>query len=209
MAHKKNIPKKFKDKKYGFIEAFFDSFDRDKNIDIFPENIRFDRKEKDEEVIMITRKHWTAYITNISLAVFMPVIPIVLLITLANWENGVYGGTTVYISLFILSIIFAVNIIVTTVVQWYYNVSIITDKRILSLKVSSIFQHSYTEILWRKIQDVSHSSEGFLSAVFDIGSVYIDTAGEGIDLTLKFVPKPRDVQEVINNLVDLAHNGEL
>jgi hypothetical protein len=42
-----------------------------------------------------------------------------------------------------------------------------------------------------------------------VGNLYIDTAGEGIDLTLNFIPKPRDVQDVINNLVDLAHNGEL
>ena len=73
----------------------------------------------------------------------------------------------------------------------------------------SVFHHSYTEILWRKIQDVGHSTIGPFSYIFDVGNLYIDTAGEGIDLTLTYIPKPRDVQDVINNLVDLAHNGEL
>ena len=98
---------------------------------------------------------------------------------------------------------------VTALVQWFYNVSVITDKRILSLNVVNIFQHKYTEILWTKIQDVSHDSIGPLSSILDIGNVYIDTAGEGVDLILKFVPRPRDVQDVIDNLVDLAHKGEL
>jgi membrane protein YdbS with pleckstrin-like domain len=77
------------------------------------------------------------------------------------------------------------------------------------LKVTGIFDHSYTEILWRKIQDVSHDSVGVLSSVFDIGNIYLDTAGEGVDLTLKLVSEPRNIQETINNLVDLAHKGEL
>lgn len=207
MAQKTDIPRKFRDKKFSFLESLTDSFKQDRNIDMFPSNVRFDRKEKDEEIIMITRKHWIAYFTHILLAFFIPLLPIVLLVISSNSE--IYGKSTVYLGLFVASVVISVNIIVTAIVQWYYNISIITDKRILCLKVNSIFQHSYTEILWRKIQDVSHDSMGVLSSIFDIGNVYLDTAGEGIDLTLKFVPKPRDVQEVINNLVDLAHNGEL
>jgi len=207
MAQKTDIPRKFRDKKFSFIESLTDSFKQDRNIDVFPPNVRFDRKEKDEEIIMITRKHWVAYFTHILLAFFIPMLPIALLIISSNSE--LYGKSTIYLGLFIASIVIAINIIVTAIVQWYYNISIITDKRILCLKVNSIFQHSYTEILWRKIQDVSHDSIGVLSSIFDIGNVYLDTAGEGIDLTVKFVPQPRDVQEVINNLVDLAHNGEL
>jgi hypothetical protein len=207
MAQKTDIPRKFRDKKFSFIESLTDSFKQDRNIDIFPPNVRFDRKEKDEEIIMITRKHWVAYFTHILLAFFIPLLPIVLLVISSN--SDIYGKSTVYLGLFVASVVISINIIVTAIVQWYYNISIITDKRILCLKVNSIFQHSYTEILWRKIQDVSHDSIGVLSSIFDIGNVYLDTAGEGIDLTLKFVPKPRDVQEVINNLVDLAHNGEL
>jgi hypothetical protein len=207
MAQKTDIPRKFRDKKFSFIESLTDSFKQDRNIDIFPPNVRFDRKEKDEEIIMITRKHWVAYFTHILLAFFIPLLPIVLLVISSN--SDIYGKSTVYLGLFVASVVISINIVVTAIVQWYYNISIITDKRILCLKVNSIFQHSYTEILWRKIQDVSHDSIGVLSSIFDIGNVYLDTAGEGIDLTLKFVPKPRDVQEVINNLVDLAHNGEL
>ncbi len=207
MAQKTDIPRKFRDKKFSFIESLTDSFKQDRNIDVFPPNVRFDRKEKDEEIIMITRKHWVAYFTHILLAFFIPMLPIALLIISSNSE--LYGKSTIYLGLFIASIVIAINIIVTAIVQWYYNISIITGKRILCLKVNSIFQHSYTEILWRKIQDVSHDSIGVLSSIFDIGNVYLDTAGEGIDLTVKFVPQPRDVQEVINNLVDLAHNGEL
>ena len=208
MAQKTDIPKKFREKKFTFIRTLAKVFDQDRNIDIFPENVRFDRKEKDEEIIMVSRKHWVAYFTHILLALFIPIIPIALLIISSN-SIDIYGKTTIYLGLFVASLVISVNIVTTAIIQWYYNISIITDKRILNLKVTSIFQHSYTEILWRKIQDVSHDSIGPLSSIFDIGNIYIDTAGEGIDLTLKFVPKPRDVQEVINNLVDLTHNGEL
>ena len=205
MAQKTNIPKKFRDKKYSFVEKIVEDSHKDRSIDIFPKDVKFDRKEKDEEVIMVTRKHWTAFFVHIVIAFFIPLIPILLLLISKNS----YGKDTTYIGLFVASLVVSINIVITAVVQWYYSVAIITDKRILSLKVVSVFHHSYTEILWRKIQDVGHDTIGPFSYLFDVGNLYIDTAGEGIDLTLTFIPKPRDVQDVINNLVDLAHNGEL
>jgi hypothetical protein len=207
MAQKTNIPKKFRDKKFSSIRKIIEQAKEDKNIDFFPEGIRFDRKEQDEEVIMVVRKHWIAYIAHILVAFVLPLIPILLLVLSNNTDA--YGKSTIYIGLFIASLVISINVIVTALIQWYYNVSIITDKRILALKVVTIFHHTYTEILWRKIQDVGHDTVGPFSYLFDVGNLYIDTAGEGIDLTLNFIPKPRDVQDVINNLVDLAHNGEL
>jgi hypothetical protein len=208
MAQKTNIPRKFRDKKFSFVKDLLDSFDKDKNIDIFPPNVRFDRKEREEEIIMIMRRHWVAYLPHVVLAIAVLMIAIVLLIISSNAPN-IYGKSTIYLGLFAASLVVSINIIVTALIQWYYNISIITDKRILSLKVSGIFGHSYTEILWKKIQDVSHDSIGVLSSIFDIGNIYLDTAGEGVDLTLKFASEPRNKQETINSLVDLAQNGEL
>jgi membrane protein YdbS with pleckstrin-like domain len=208
MAQKNNIPKKFRDKKFTFVESIVEPLKEEKTLQFFPKDVKFVRKEKDEEIILVTRRHWTAYITHIIISLILPVIPTILLFLSSN-NPEIYGVSTIYIGLFIATIVVSINILVTAIVQWFYNVSIITDKRILSLHVVNIFQHQYTEILWTKIQDVSHDSVGLLSSIFDIGNIYIDTAGEGVDLILKFVPKPRDVQDVIDNLVDLAHKGEL
>ncbi len=208
MAQKTNIPKKFRDKEFTFIDTIVNGKSEDHNFKIFPKDVKFVRKDKDEEVILVVRKHWIAYVTHIALACFVPLVPMIILILASNSSTN-FGKTSTYIGLFVATLIISVNIIVTALVQWYYNVSIITDKRIVSLDMVNVFQHTYTEILWRKIQDVSHDSVGPLSSIFDIGNIYIDTAGEGIDLTLKFVPRPRDVQDVIDNLVDLAHRGRL
>jgi hypothetical protein len=205
MAQKTDIPKKFRDKKFSFVKKIAEETKEDRSIKLFPQDIKFDRKEHDEEVIMVTRKHWTAFFAYIVVALVLPLVPILFLVL----SNSTYGNTTTYVGFFIASIVISINILITALLQWYYSVAIITDKRILSLKVLSVFHHSYTEILWRKIQDVGHDTIGPFSYLFDVGNLYIDTAGEGIDLTLTFIPKPRDVQDVINNLVDLAHNGEL
>lgn len=208
MAQETNIPRKFKEKEFSFIESFVNGKDKDKSFQVFPKNVQFVRKEKDEEVILVIRRHWSAYATHIFFAVIIPLIPLGLLFITRNMSN-IYGASTVYLGLFVASVVMSVNIIVTALMQWYYNVAIITDKRVVALNVVSVFHHVYTEILWRRIQDVSHDSVGPFSSVFDIGNIFIDTAGEGVDLTLTFIPKPREVQDVINNLVDLAHKGKL
>ena len=208
MAQKTNIPKKFRDKEFTFVETLTNGKGDDNTFKLFPKNVKFVRKDNDEEVILVVRRHWIAYVTHIFLALIVPLVPLVLLF-LTNSATNEYGKTTIYLGLFVTAVVISVNIIVTALMQWYYNVAIITDKRVVALDVVSVFQHKYTEILWRKIQDVSHDSIGPLSSVFDIGNIYIDTAGEGIDLTLKFIPRPRDVQDVIDNLVDLAHRGRI
>lgn len=205
MAQKTDIPKKFREEKFSFVKKIAEETKEDRSIKLFPQDIKFDRKEHDEEVIMVTRKHWTAFFAYIVVALVFPLVPTLFLIL----SNDALGNTTTYIGFFIASIVISINVLITAILQWYYSVAIITDKRILSLKVLSVFHHSYTEILWRKIQDVGHDTIGPFSYIFDVGNLYIDTAGEGIDLTLTFIPKPRDVQDIINNLVDLAHNGEL
>ncbi len=208
MAQKTDIPKKFRDKKFTFVDTVADQLKKEKNVSLFPKDVKFVRQEKDEEIILVTRKHWIAYAPHLVMALFVLIIPLFLLL-ITSGTNAHFGKPTIYLGLFVASIVVSVNILVTVLIQWYYNVSIITDKRILSLTVHSIFHHSYTEILWTKIQDVSHDSIGFLSSIFDIGNIYLDTAGAGVDLILRYVPKPRDVQDVIDNLVDLAHKGKL
>lgn len=208
MAQKTSIPKKFRNKDFTFINTLANGGGGGKALKLFPKNVGFARKTQDEEAILVVRKHWIAYITHVLLALVIPIIPLVLLFAIRNMSDT-YGGTTLYLGLFVVSVVISVNILVTAFMQWYYNVAIITDKRIVALKVVSVFQHDYIEILWRKVQDVSHDSVGPLHSMFDIGNMYIDTAGEGVDLTLPFLPSPRDVQDVIDNLVELAHKGRL
>lgn len=208
MVQKTDIPKKFKEKEFTFIETFVNGKEKDKSFQAFPKNVKFVQKGKDEEIILVIKRHWSAYATHILLAFVIPLISLILLFVTRNLPN-IYGESTIYLGLFMASVVISVNIIVTALMQWYYNVAIITDKRVVALDVVSVFHHTYTEILWRRIQDVSHDSVGLLSSIFDIGNIFIDTAGEGVDLTLPFIPKPRDVQDVIDNLVDLSHRGRL
>ncbi|MCD4756617.1 hypothetical protein K8R20_03320 [bacterium] len=205
MAQKTNVPKKFRDKDFTFFRTLVDEKEKDKTLTPFPSNVEFSRKEQDEEVLLVVRRHWIAYISHVLIALIIPLIPFILLFLPHNDSVGI----TLYLGLFVTSLVLSTNILVTTFLQWYYNVSIITDKKIVTLTVANVFHHNYTEILWRKVQDISHDSVGALSSIFDLGTIYIDTAGADIDLKLPLVQNPRDVQDVIDNLVELTHNGKL
>jgi hypothetical protein len=52
------------------------------------------------------------------------------------------------------------------------------------------------------IQDVSQSSPGFFSALFDMGSLMIQTAGETTRFEIANIPRPRDVQDVLMDLIE-------
>lgn len=205
MAQKTDIPRKFKDKRYSFLERVAQAGESD-SFKLFPKRVNFVRKEKDEDVILVVRKHRIRYVPHLFFAFVIVVVPIFLLF-MTRSNQDLYGKTTIYWGLLVVCSVISINIVVTAIIQWFYNVAIITDRRIVALKVVNVFQHSYTEILWRNIQDVSHDTFGFVSYLIDIGNIYIDTAGKGMDLTLRYLPRPRDIQNVIANLVDLAQKS--
>ncbi len=62
---------------------------------------------------------------------------------------------------FVVGILVAMNILITTIVKWYYSVVVVTDRRVVVVKLENAFYHSYSEARLKKIEDVTHSIINF------------------------------------------------
>mgnify|MGYP000874296895 CR=1 FL=1 len=205
----KNIPKKFRSTDKSFINKLAvesNSFHGSSFLP-FPKNVDFYGKDSDEDVVLIVRSHWIAYLPSILLALLVMVIPVIFLILSANYPF--IGSPVLYTGMLVVAVVIAINIVITTILRWFYTVNIITDQRIVVIEMNNAFSHKYSEAQLEKIEDVTHQTLGFIGTFFDVGNVYIDTAGHGVDFTLKTLPRPRDVQDVINDLLEMKQKGEI
>jgi hypothetical protein len=47
------------------------------------------------------------------------------------------------------------------------------------------------------------------SSIFDYGDVYIQTAGEKPEFEFKGVPRPRDIQDTLFDLMEMKQSGKI
>jgi membrane protein YdbS with pleckstrin-like domain len=66
-----------------------------------------------------------------------------------------------------------------------------------------------SEIQLDKIQDVTDKQIGAMGSFFDIGSVFVQTAGSNQDVEFQNIPRPRDVHDILSDLLEMQEKGEL
>ena len=93
--------------------------------------------------------------------------------------------------------------------MWYYNVNIITDRRVIDIDFKSIFSHTSSEARLERIEDVSSVQGGSFSNILDIGTVHIQTAGANASIEFESVPRPRDIQDIISDLLELKNKRRI
>ena len=132
-----------------------------------------------------------------------------LLLLALSFQITVLGSVVLHIGILVMCLALAFNVAVTTILKWYYTVNIITDQRIVVIRMENAFYHSYAEAQLEKIENVTHTNVGIISTLFDVGDVKIETAGHGVDFSMKTLPRPRELQDVINDLLEMKQGGHI
>ena len=206
---KQYIPKKFAKVDKSFINKLRSEEEHGAltSFSIFPKKVTFYGKDPAEDIVLIVRTHWVAFVPHIVFVLLILALPLIFLAL--SSQVSFLGTTTLYIGMLIVCLILALNVTITTILKWYYTVNIVTDQRIVVIKMDNAFYHSYAEAQLEKIEDVTHTNIGVLGTIFDVGDVHIDTAGHGVDFHLRMLPRPRELQDVINDLLEMKQKGDI
>lgn len=203
----RNIPKKFLNIDKTFVEKIYSEQEKVmfSGFSAFPKRISFHGRDKDEEIVFVVRRHWIAYLPDILIVLLVLALPLLFLFFSSIFP--ILGTTVLYLGVFVLSIGVACTLLVTTFLKWYYTLHIVTDQRIVVVKMDNAFYHSFSEAQLEKIEDITHQQVGILGTLFDVGSLDIDTAGHGVDFKLSMLPQPREMQDILNDLLEIKQKG--
>lgn len=197
------IPKKFRNIKKSFIDNI--SKGNNHSFMSFPKGLSFHGKEQGEEVILIIRSHWIVYLPQAVCTLLVWILPWILGAIAPSLLNNV----AIFISIILTAFVIGVSILIDVIVKWYYNVSIITDQRVIDLDYPNIMSHSMTEAQLEKIEDVTQKQVGAMGSLFDFGTVYVQTAGTSQNIEFQNIPRPRDVQDILVDLLESKQKGEI
>jgi hypothetical protein len=170
-------------------------------LSVEPRGVRFADKDRDEEALVVLRRH---PVTN------SPWIILMLLMVLAispaihfGWLSNLPAGlqTTLIYAWIVLALLVGWS----GLLAWYFNVSVISDKRVIDIDFHDLIYREISDANLEKIEDVTHNMGGLFGIIFNFGDVYIQTAGVKPQIEFLKVPHPAQVASTLRKLREEAN----
>ncbi|MBP7700848.1 PH domain-containing protein [Candidatus Woesebacteria bacterium] len=162
-----------------------------------PNKLSIDIQAEDEQIILLLRQHLLTQLNWVFIALLLSLAPI--LFSAANIFDFLpmsyrIGGV---LGWYLLVIGFSLE----SYLKWFYRVFVITDERIIDVDITSMIHKDISTTKLDKIEDISAVSSGFLSSIFDYGTVVIQTAGTEQVVEFEDVPHPAKVSTLLNEML--------
>lgn len=174
-----------------------------------PHGISFRNQDPDEKIILFLRRHFITNLPWLFIAFLLLLIPP--FIVLVNLLFSLFFFQNLSLSLILFSFILYHLVIFTVVfvnfITWYYNISLVTNKRIVDIDFSHLVYKNLAETKLSLVQDVSYTQVGTFPALFNYGDGLVQTAGNIDHFDFTAVPQPARVVKIIGGLIGKEKNA--
>lgn len=109
--------------------------------------------------------------------------------------------------LFFILLLVGVVLAIRVVLEWQLNALLVTDERIICVRQRGLFSRSVSEAVHANVTDVRFAVKGVLPTMLGLGSLEVQTAGEGENLRLDGVRRPAELQAMITTALRTSRHG--
>ena len=167
-----------------------------------PESCTYDGEDNDEKILYIFRQ---SFITNLDwmfVAAVLLITPVVANSILVLSKSPIDQLLSPFFT-FVLNVfwyLFTIGFILENFLLWFYNVYIITNKKIVDIDFVGLLYKNISEASILSIEDVTSKVSGATRVIFNYGSVYVQTAGEQREFEFIDVPNSAKVRDIISDI---------
>lgn len=166
----------------------------------------------DEHIVFFLRRH---PITMLSLVVgylFLMGAPFAAIFYIQNMQPLWLESQTAVL-LFVLGgslfFLFAWLFLFQAFMDFYLDIWIVTNRRILNIEQTGLFSRTISELRLYRVQDVTSTITGFLHTLFGFGDVEIQDAGEKTRFRFEDISDPNHVSKTILELAEIDRREHL
>lgn len=174
-------------------------------------SFHFDGQDSDEEILFVIHRHWFNIFVQ-----FIPFIVGLIAIVGAFVIFGLLypdmlGGVERTLFFFIEStlLIFLWFFGFLIWVDYYLDVWLITNKRVVNIEQRGLFVRHMSDIFLFRVQDTTSEVKGFFPSILNYGDVYVQSAGERERFLFHKVPNPYDIKDIIMDMSRDTHGEEM
>jgi len=167
-------------------------------------------QHKNEEVIILLRRHPFIIFKKVSFYILMILIPLVLNTFINTFFPHTLDNTIIKVPITLSLIAYYLFIwlfLYHTWIDYYLDVWIVTTHRILSIELEGLFNRTVAEHKLSRIQDVTTEQIGIFAHLLDYGEVHIQTASSQKRFIFEQIPNPEKVSRQITQMISWNHRA--
>ncbi|KKP98031.1 MAG: hypothetical protein US71_C0013G0012 [Parcubacteria group bacterium GW2011_GWD2_38_12] len=159
---------------------------------------------ENEHIISVSRRHWWILAEKLIAVLFLFFVPVVIY---SSWgflvnQSIVSQEISELINPFLFLVIslfytFLWFYFCLLFVDYYLDVWIITNMRILDIEQKSLFNREVSECYLSKIQDVTVETKGILPTFLNYGDLHVQTAAEKREFLFREIDNPNKIKNII------------
>lgn len=164
----------------------------------------FESQDKDENVILVVRKHKLVLSLSFLVAAIIIVFSVGLY-AVASSQNILTNDTVRATVITVISLIFIFSLLYSFMI-WlikYLDILILTNKHLVIIRQDGLFKRSTSILDLSTIQDVCTKQNGVIQTVLNFGKIDIQTAGETPNFAYSGVGSPSAIQDAIMDAKEL------
>ncbi|MFZ2970973.1 MAG: PH domain-containing protein, partial [Minisyncoccia bacterium] len=149
-----------------------------------------------------------SYFLTLLMMSLLPIVFYIIAVPLAFPAFFYYPYDRMYI---FFSLIYYGFLWISVFIKWvdyYLDVWIVTDMRLLDIEQVGFFSRKVSEVDLKRIQDITSEVTGMMESMFGFGNVFIQTASEETRFKLKSIPHPVTTRKIIIDLYEAAREKD-
>ncbi len=159
-------------------------------------DLNFEGKKEKEKILVFTRRHWFILLSPIIGAMFVSLMPLVLVILSAKTlvQYNLSGVFTLCWIIYLMIIWFALfyKLTMHSLDTW-----IVTNERVIDIIQIGLFRRKVSELHLESIQDISVNIHGIVQSYLNFGDIEIQTGATAQRFLFDQVPKPLEIKDII------------
>ncbi|MCW1888056.1 MAG: PH domain-containing protein [Candidatus Moranbacteria bacterium] len=164
--------------------------------------LTFPGQKENEQVLHVVHRHWFNLASHffLLLVIFVIIFGGISFFLILFPEATDAGGKKVLVfiqnSFFLFMWLYSFMLWI----DYYFDVWIITDERILNIEQKGLFIRTISEVHYSRIQDISTSVNGIIPTVLNFGDLLLQTASENERISFRQVGDPNGLKDEIMRL---------
>ncbi len=162
--------------------------------------LHFPGQDRDEKINLFLRRHPLSFAGFALTVLGMIVLPF-LIGGMAIASNAIILEGPLDNKIIVVAasayLLFCLGLFLIGWMNYYLDVYIITDRRVIDIDQEGLFTRSISSIDLIDVEDVKASVDGFLETYFNYGNVFVQTAGEIQNIDFKYVPSPYNLSREV------------
>ncbi|MDP3792167.1 MAG: PH domain-containing protein [bacterium] len=156
--------------------------------------------DQNETMVKKVRQHKLVLFFNTFFLVIFVVAPPFLYYLAGNTVYVPGDDLALFFSIYSAILLFAWAAFFKKWTDYYLDVLIITDMRVIDIEQKGFFSRDIATISLDKIQDITVNINGVLATFLDFGTLKIQSAGEMTEFVIRDIPNPNKIKSIIYEL---------